>query len=213
MASSASTLEPLQQLAALWQELPVLRDRDERIANRLDEDRAEFHRFREEVMNRFTVLEAAIAAAAANQGRTDASGKLEHRNAQNFTPNDWSGDGKARPFQDFSFEVANYVSVLEPLGKSATILAWAAGRDAPITSQDVQDLQDFDDKYTRAVKVDSALGHLLAKITTGEAKTMVRKVDPERGLRAWQVLAEWYRPQCRRRGHLHDPHHELGHLP
>ena len=109
-------------------------------------------------------------------------------------PEQWSGEKGACPCSDFAYEVANYLSVLEPEGTNQEILEWAASQKKPITTQDVDDL-DLDERFPHAKQLDAALGHVLTKVTKDTARTMVRQAGPGNGLRAWQNLAQWYRPR------------------
>ena len=162
-----------------------LKERDDMMATRLDQvDKA--------ITSRVTVLEAAYAGAGAQDRGKDHG--LRHRDAEKYMPDKWSGEKGACSFSDFAYEVANYLSVLEPMGTSKGLLEWAASQKQPISDTDVGDL-DLDEKYPHARALDSALGHMLTKVTTHTAKTMVKQAGPGCGLRAWQNLATWYRPR------------------
>ena len=162
-----------------------LKERDDMMATRLDQvDKA--------ITSCATVLEAAYAGAGAQDRGKDHG--LRHRDAEKYMPDKWSGEKGACSFSDFAYEVANYLSVLEPMGTSKGLLEWAASQKQPISDAGVGDL-DLDEKYPHARALDSALGHMLTKVTTHTAKTMVKQAGPGCGLRAWQNLATWYRPR------------------
>ena len=174
-------------IEAMHSERDVLRDRDERLANKLSEVEASLTR-------RIGALETAFVAGQGRGGDGDSGPGLRHRAAEKFMPDVWSGDKGASPFSDFAYEVENYLSVLEPGGSGSRTLAWAAARKEPITTTDVEDL-DLDEEHPHAKAINVALAHLLTKVTTGTAKTMVKQAGPGCGLRAWQNLARWYRPR------------------
>lgn len=185
-----------QQLAQLRAELvglkgeseraqAELRDRDVKVANKLDEVEAA-------LAKRLTALETAYVASNVQEQRGKG---LRHREAEKYMPDVWSGEKGAIPFSDFGYDVHNYLSVLSPDDEGGpSILNWAASRDDPITAADIEDL-DLNNTYPHAKAINAAIGHLLTKVTKDTAKTMVKQAGHGNGLLAWQILARWYRPR------------------
>ena len=81
-----------------------LRQRDEKVANKLDE-------VGNNLTKRVTALEGAYVANNAHEPKGKS---LRHREAEKFMPEVWTGEKGAIPFSDFGYDVHNYLSVLIP---------------------------------------------------------------------------------------------------
>eukprot|EP00972_Heterocapsa_arctica_P043605 6438221-Heterocapsa_arctica.AAC.2 len=105
MAEAAIRAELAQlrgAVEAMRVEHDALRDRDERVANRL----GEIERIHAE---RLVSLEAAYVALAGGGGREEGghAQKLRTREAEKFMPEMWTGEKGACPFSDFAYEVGD----------------------------------------------------------------------------------------------------------
>eukprot|EP00972_Heterocapsa_arctica_P003420 510730-Heterocapsa_arctica.AAC.1 len=72
--------------------------------------------------------------------------------------------------------------MLDPLGSGKRLMERAAALKELISIENVEDI-DLDERYPLAKTLNSALAKILAKVTKGTAKIMVKWAGPGNGFR------------------------------
>ena len=182
-----------------------LREFGEVLGDDLDRDTTasllnDLRRRDEALLQRVSALEAGVLAMQAQAAQATArsaggEGPLRLRAADRFMPEAWTGEGGARPFADFAYDVENYFSVVDPSGVAQELLAWSGVYDGVLHTQLVADLVLQEDRFLHARDLDAALSQLLTKCTQQTARTMVRQAGAGNGFESWRRLSAWYRPR------------------
>ena len=157
------------------------------------------------IADRFTNVEATMGTRTGElSGRVDVMMSLMQKggprrgintkDGDKHMPLTWSGDKGSRSFGELTFEMLNWASSIDRHGGGAKLMMEAAADVTEVSDDWVSFKEQSNENAWEFCRV---LANTLVSITAGTAKNMTRKVlqaSPGNGLKAWQSLARWFRP-------------------